>query len=210
MSGPGLNGLRIEPLTQDRIPACWQLRLRALRDHPEAFGQPFEEAITIPLEAAHETLRQRMATASSATFVAVDSTDNLVGMIGFFREPRAKNAHRGNIVSVYVVPEARGLGISSRLLEAVLDHARHMTGVLQIHLTVTAANTIAIHAYERAGFVRYGRVPRADILDGKPIDNDLMVLMLDGYRPPDARFRDHGYDGSGDTGRDATTGSSGR
>lgn len=184
MSEPVPDGLRIEPLTYDRIPACWQLRLRALREHPEAFGQPYEEAITIPLEAAHETLRQRMATAGSATFVAVDSAGNLVGMIGFFREPRAKNAHRGNVVSVYVVPEARGLGISSRLLEAVLNHARHLTGVLQIHLTVTTTNTVAIRAYDRAGFVRYGRVPRADMLDGEPIDNDLMVLMLDGYAPP--------------------------
>lgn len=183
ISEPGPDGLRIEPLTQDRIPACWQLRLRALGEHPEAFGQPYEDAITIPLASAHETLRQRMATAGSATFVAVDSAGNLVGMIGFFREPRAKNAHRGNVVSVYVVPEARGLGISSRLLEAVLNHARHIPGVLQIHLTVTTTNTAAIRAYGRAGFMRYGRVPRADILDGASVDNDLMVLMLDGYAP---------------------------
>ena len=210
MSEPVPDGLRIEPLTQDRISACWQLRLRALREHPDAFGQPYAEAIALPLEAAHEILRQRMATAGTATFVAVDGAGNLVGMIGFFREPRAKNAHRGNVVSFYVVTEARGHGISSRLLDAVLNHARHIPGVLQIHLTVTTANTVAIHAYERAGFVRCGRVPRADILDGEPVDNDLMVLMLDGYQPPDARFRDHGYDGSGDTGRDATTHSFGR
>lgn len=184
MSAPGSDGIRIERLSEARIAASWQLRLRALRDHPEAFGQPYDEAIAIPLDDAHETLRQRLVSADSATFVAVDGTGGLVGMIGFFREPRAKTAHRGHIVSVYVAPEARGIGISSRLLDTVLSHARSLHGLLQVHLTVTSANTVAVHAYERAGFIRYGRVPRADVLDGTAIDNDLMVLMLDGYRTP--------------------------
>lgn len=157
--------------------------MRALRDHPEAFGQPYyEEAIRVPLEEAHETLRQRMLTANSATFVAVDGGDRLVGMTGSVRETRQKIVHRGSIVSVYVVPEARDLGISGRLLDAALDHAWSLDGLLQVHLTVASPNVIATRTYARAGFVRYGRVPRADILDGKPIDNDLMVLMLDGYR----------------------------
>lgn len=184
MSASSPVGIRIEPLTEDRIPACWQLRLRALRDHPEAFGQPYEEAIAIPLDDAHETLRQRMATAGSATFVAVDGAESPVGMIGFFREPRAKNAHRGNVVGVYVAPEARGRGVSDRLLETVLTHARSLDGLLQVHLTVVATNGIAARSYERAGFVRYGRVPRAEILSGVPVDDDLMVLMLDGYCAP--------------------------
>lgn len=180
MSAPGSDGIRIERLSEARIAACWQLRLRALRDHPEAFGQPYDEAIAIPLDDAHETLRQRMATADSVTFVAVDGAESLVGMIGFFREPRAKNAHRGNVVGVYVVPEARGRGISGRLLETVLTHARSLAGLLQVHLTVVATNGIAARTYERAGFIRYGRVPRAEILSGIPVDDDLMVLMLDG------------------------------
>lgn len=179
---PGL--VRIEKLTEVRLAACWDLRLRTLKDHPEAFGQPYEEAKAIPLEEAHETLRQRMAMANSATFVAVDDAESLVGMIGFFRDPRAKNAHSGNIVSVYVVPEARGLGISGRLLDAALNHAKAINGLLQIHLTVASPNVIATRTYERAGFVRYGCVPRADILDGDSIDNDFMVLMLDGYPSP--------------------------
>lgn len=181
MSGAIDENIRIEPLRERRIPACWQLRLRALREHPEAFGQPYEEAIATPLGEAHATLRQRLSAPGSATLVALDGHETLVGMIGFFREPRPKNAHRGNIVGVYVVPEARGLGISGRLLQAVLDHARSLDGLLQVHLTVVSTNAIAARLYERAGFVRYGRVPRAEILDGVPVDDDLMVLMLDGY-----------------------------
>lgn len=165
-----------------RIPARRELRLRALRDHPEAFGQPYEEAIRVPLEEALDALRTQRSNANNATFLAIDGGDRLVGMTAFVRETRLKIVHRGSIVSVYVVPEARGPGIFGRLLDAALDHARSLDGLLQVHLTVASPNVIATRTYARAGFVRYGRVPRADILDGKPIDNDLMVLMLNGYR----------------------------
>ncbi|MDQ3541640.1 MAG: GNAT family N-acetyltransferase, partial [Chloroflexota bacterium] len=79
---------------------------------------------------------------------------------------------------------ARGLGVSGRLLETVLNHARSLDGLLRVHLTVVRTNLVAARSYERAGFVRYGRMPRAEIVNGEPVDNDLMVLMLDGYRSP--------------------------
>ena len=181
MSEPDSARIRIERLTEARIPACWDLRLRALRDHPEAFGQPYDEAVALPLDAAYEVLRTRWSNDDNATFLAVDANDSLAGMIGFLREPRSKYAHRGNIVSVYVVPEARGRGIAHRLLDAALAHARSLDGLLQVHLTVVAANVAAARSYERAGFVCYGRVPRAEILNGEPVAEDLMVLMLDGF-----------------------------
>lgn len=188
MSARGADGIRIERLTEARIPACWNLRLRALRDHPEAFGQPYEEAVALPLDTAYEILRSRWSNENSATFLAIDTDDSLTGMIAFVRETRSKNAHRGNIFSVFVVPEARGRGISRLLLDAALGHGRSLDGLLQVHLTVVATNVAAARSYERAGFVRYGRVPRAEILNGEPVDHDLMVLMLDGFR---ARFSDH-------------------
>lgn len=184
MSAPSPGGIRIEPLTEARIPACWDLRLRALRDHPEAFGQPYEEAVAVPLDEAYDILRQRMSTAGSATFVAIDGNGALIVLIAFFRETRPKNAHRGNIVSVYVAPEARGRGVSRRLFDAALSHARSLDGLVQVHLTVVRTNLVAARSYERAGFVRYGRMPRAEIVNGEPVDDDLMVLMLDGYRSP--------------------------
>jgi len=84
-----------------------------------------------------------------------------------------------DIWGVYVAPEHRGHGIADRLLEAAIEHARSIEGVLQLHLQAVSSNLAAIRSYERAGFVRWGRMPRADIIDGQSLDNDFMVLMLD-------------------------------
>lgn len=34
----------IRPITPDEIGAWWELRLRSLRDHPDAFGADYDEA----------------------------------------------------------------------------------------------------------------------------------------------------------------------
>ncbi len=179
---PDTHSFSVDRITLDQFPACWALRLRALRDHPDAFGQPAEEAEKLSLAEAMEQFQTRWDSGDNRTFGAFASDGSLLGMIGMAREPRPKTRHRVSIWGVYVAPQARGHGLSSALLDRSLAHARHLPGVLQVHLTAASHNLAAIRAYERAGFVRVGRLPRADILsDGTAVDNDLMVLMLDGH-----------------------------
>ena len=159
----------------------WRLRLRALQEHPEAFGQPYDEAAAIPDAEAIERFRKGSIAGHNAVFGAFTPDGALVGMTGIVREQRPRNAHRMTIWGVYVAPEARGRGLGGAMLGAAIAHARGTPGVLQVHLTVVRANVIAARSYERAGFVRYGRVPRAEIFSGEPVDDDLLVLMLDGY-----------------------------
>lgn len=168
-------------MEEHHLADLWRLRLRALREHPEAFGQPYDEAAAVPDAEAIERFRKGSIAGDNAVFGAFAPDGALVGMTGIVRERRPRNAHRMTIWGVYVAPEARGRGLGSAMLEAAITHARGTPGVLQIHLTVVRTNLIAARSYERAGFVRYGRVPRAEILNGVPVDDDLLVLMLDGY-----------------------------
>ena len=182
MTAPGTDRFTVERITAERFPACWALRLRALRDHPDAFGQPLAEAVKLSAAEALDQFRTRWDDGDNRAFGAFDPDGVPLGMTGVVREPRRKNRHRMSVWGVYVVPEARGRGISAALLDRALRHAREVPGVLQIHITAASHNTAAIRAYERAGFVRVGRLPRVDILpDGTSIDDDLMVLMLDGH-----------------------------
>lgn len=171
--------VRIVPVTTDLLESCWQLRLRALRDHPEAFGQPYEEAAALSAIDVQETFETFWDFEDNKTFGAVAADENVVGMTGVAGWNRPKTRHRMDIWGVYVAPEHRGHGIADRLLEAAIEHARSIEGVLQLHLQAVSSNLAAIRSYERAGFVRWGRMPRADIIDGQSLDNDFMVLMLD-------------------------------
>ncbi|MEJ7902172.1 MAG: GNAT family N-acetyltransferase, partial [Thermomicrobiales bacterium] len=112
-------------------------------------------------------------------FVAIAADGSVVGMTGLAGRNRPKLRHRMDIWGVYVAPECRGHRIADRLLGAAIDYAKQVEGVLQLHLQVVSSNLAATRSYERAGFKRWGRMHRADIIDGQALDNDFMVLMLD-------------------------------
>ena len=94
------------------------------------------------------------------------------------RDPRAKVRHIGHVIGMMVSADAQGLGIGGGLLEACMAEARTAQGLVMLTLTVTAGNAAAVHLYERAGFVRYGRLERAICVDGVYHAKDQMVLTL--------------------------------
>ena len=52
------------------------------------------------------------------------------------------------------MPEARGLRIAGRLLDALEDHLARF-GITRLRLSALAENTAARATYDRAGFERY-------------------------------------------------------
>jgi RimJ/RimL family protein N-acetyltransferase len=166
-------------ITTDTFSAWREMRLRALHDHPDAFGQPYASYAAI---AFHDALAQFEARYDEGSVIfGAFSGNELSGTIGIFREQRPKAAHQMTIVAMYVIPEARGTGVSDALVTAAIAEARATSGVLQIHLAVASHNIAARKLYERHGFVRYGTEPRALLVDGQPYDEDHMVLILDNY-----------------------------
>jgi RimJ/RimL family protein N-acetyltransferase len=106
-------------------PEKWQeykaLRLRALHDDPYAFSEPLKKALTYP----DERWQQRAAEAyegKESLIVFARAGEQLVGMIGAFFPKNEKNV--AYIFGVYVVPEARGKGISKQLLEVLLHELK--------------------------------------------------------------------------------------
>ncbi|MBI1406134.1 MAG: GNAT family N-acetyltransferase [Caulobacter sp.] len=83
-----------------------------------------------------------------------------LGMLGLALKTNAKEAHKGFIWSMFVLPEGRGQGLGAALMAAVLDHAA-ARGLESVHLAVVSTNAPAIAIYEAAGFERYGLEPRA-------------------------------------------------
>ena len=165
--------LSIRVLAHGDAAAFRELRLRALRDHPEAFTSSFDEDVQKPLSATV----QRMA-ADDNVFWGAFVDGQICGMIGLTREPRPKNRHKGDVVAMYVAPECGRRGLGRSLLNALVEHARSVAKLEQLVLTVTRSNHAAIGLYKAAGFTTFGVEPRAIKVAGAYHDKEHMILFL--------------------------------
>jgi RimJ/RimL family protein N-acetyltransferase len=147
--------MEIRPLTPTDAAAYRAVRLRGLREHPEAFTSSFEEDAQQPLQVAEVRLGSRRT-----SFWGAFRGRELHGTVGLEREGRAKVLHRAKVVGMYVVPEATGQGVGARLMHALLSCAR-TEGLESLVLTVTEGNEAARRLYERCGFRSFGIEPRA-------------------------------------------------
>jgi ribosomal protein S18 acetylase RimI-like enzyme len=146
------------------------LRLRALREHPDAFTSSWEEDRHQPMEASAARL------AAHAFWGAYQGAE-LYGFVGLERESRAKNRHKATVVGMYVAPEVAGQGVGRALLQALLAHARG-EGIASLVLTVTDGNGHAQRLYEGAGFRSFGVEPDAIRIAGRSCAKNHMQLDL--------------------------------
>lgn len=169
--------MEIRLLTEADAQKWWGLRLRSLLDEPQAFGSSYETALAIP---DAEKLAQFSRRANSADNFIVGAFDgnSLVGMMGLFREDGPKSRHRANIWGVYVAPEARQQGVAKALLQKLIEQARTIPGLEQLHLGVVTMQTAARQLYLSQGFEIYGTEPHALKIGHQYFDEDLMVLRL--------------------------------
>jgi RimJ/RimL family protein N-acetyltransferase len=166
--------MSVRVLTSADAVAFRELRLRALKEHPEAFTSSFEEDEKRPLSATE----QRIAGQDGNVFWGAFVDGEIRGMVGLVREPRAKNRHKADIVAMYVAPELGRRGLARGLLQAAIDYARNEAGVEQLVLTVTRSSQAAAKLYKAAGFVTFGLEPRAIKVDGEYYDKEHMILFL--------------------------------
>lgn len=138
------------------------LRLRALRDAPDAFARTHAEEAAQP----PAFWRDRLASPVAATFLAVTSDADVGVAVG---APFPERDGAAGLFAMWVAPEARGRGVGDELVDAVIDWARQ-AGYTRVVLDVGDTNVAAIRLYRRKGFERTGRTgtlpePRAHILE---------------------------------------------
>jgi ribosomal protein S18 acetylase RimI-like enzyme len=151
------------------------LRLRALKINPEAFGSTYEREVKFTLETVVERLRP---TDDKFSLGAFDDNNLLVGMVTFMRESSPKTAHKGNIFGMFVEPEMRGHGFGKSLLLELIDKVKSCNGLEQINLAVVSNNELAKRLYKSIGFQVYGVENNALKWNGDYFDEELMVLRL--------------------------------
>lgn len=147
-----------DPYVTQKCQRFRAIRLASLQDAPDAFGSTFEETAARPPESWQKQLQDL------PTFIAVvDGVDS-----GVVRgAPQADNT--AHLISLWVSPNARGMGIGSALIDTVVDWAS-AKGYVKLILEVGNHNAEAIALYTRKGFKPTGKTghlppPRAHILE---------------------------------------------
>jgi GNAT superfamily N-acetyltransferase len=139
--------MEIQRLTSDEAVRLRTLRLRALRDAPDAFDSTFEESFARTPESWATQLSEL------ATFVAViDGSDAGIARGG----PDSRIQNVAWLLSMWVAPEARGQGVGEALVDAVVGWARS-NGMVRLLLDVGDDNTAAVALYARKGFSPNGK-----------------------------------------------------
>jgi ribosomal protein S18 acetylase RimI-like enzyme len=136
------------------------LRLRALREDPEAYGSTVEREST----RTEAEWRARLSDPSRATFVA-DADGRPVGMA--VAAPWEEAGGPLGLFGMWVDPAFRGRGIGGQLVDRVLAHARER-GESLVQLEVAESQAGARRLYERCGFVDTGQRLKVRETDDRP------------------------------------------
>ena len=155
-----------------------ELRLRGLREAPEAFGSSYEEDAAQPLDAVADRLRPARPPTGRVTIGAFMG-GALVGVGACVQATHLKMRHKADIYAMYVAPEARGRGVGRELLSRLLDEAREWRQVERVGLTVVERASAARRLYEAVGFQEFGREPDGLRQDG--VKDTVIYLTLNLY-----------------------------
>jgi ribosomal protein S18 acetylase RimI-like enzyme len=164
----------IRKLGAEDAEAYLELRRRALLDAPAAFAASPEDDLIATVELFREQLQRAPDSVVIGAF-----GEQLVGMVGLYRDRHRKSAHTLHLWGMYVAPEQRRSGIGAQLLATALEHASTVPGVEWVRLSVSDAAPGAQRLYERAGFRVWGSEPDALRVGAEALVEHHMALRLD-------------------------------
>jgi len=146
-----MTDLTIRSFQPSEWPLYRALRLRALRESPDAFSTLHAEAAARP----DSSWRERMASMSSQHDLPLvaEVSGSPAGIVWAHIDPSAPDA--AQLYQMWVAPECRGRGVGRALLDTAIEWAT-TEGARSMALGVTVGNSPARRLYEAAGFVPVG------------------------------------------------------
>ena len=143
----------VRPLNSNEEALLRKLRLRALEESPDAFGETLADALPRPDEYWADLTRSVTEPGRHAMFLADEGRGPEGLAFGLRDASREDTAHLGGM---WVDPGARRSGIGRNLAEAVITWAR-TEGFATVELWVTEGNGAPVRLYERLGFCGTGQ-----------------------------------------------------
>jgi ribosomal protein S18 acetylase RimI-like enzyme len=126
-----------------------RLRLRALRDAPDAFGSTYEREVAF----SWEVWEARLVSNTNAHFVFETAQQGPVGLVSVVRDDTDQEV--AYLVGMWVDARVRGMGAADALVTEAIGWAEGQpVSILRLH--VTEGNVPAERLYLRHGFVKTG------------------------------------------------------
>lgn len=151
--------LVIRKATADDAMKLREIRLRALREEPDAYGSTYEES-------ARYSIEQWVRMAGEWNYFLALVHGQVVGMASGGQFPPRPEARW--LYGMFVRREFRGTGVADALVETVVQWARDEgVSTLGLHVTTSLARPVAF--YTRLGFVPYGKPT--------PMDRDATLTL---------------------------------
>jgi GNAT superfamily N-acetyltransferase len=145
--------VQIRALKSHEVDLHRELRLRALRDSPDSFGETSADAAARPAPYWEELTRSVTEPGRHVMFLAYEGERDVLGSTyGLLDQARAG---RGRVGGMWVEPAMRRRGVGGALLQAVFGWARER-GLSGLGLWAPAHSPAAIALYRRAGFRESG------------------------------------------------------
>ena len=159
-------------------PGLREVRLRALRSDPDAFGSSYEREVDRPSD-AWDTRAQESSLGSNQCVFVAETQSGFVGMAG--AHTRDEEPFVRHLYGMWVAPEARSIGVVTQLVEAIIQWATE-AAAHELQLGVVDGNQPARRLFARTGFVPTGH---AQPLPSNPARTEtLMRLLLDSEPNP--------------------------
>lgn len=149
--GPG-DLVELRRLASHEVDLHRDLRLRALRDAPDAFGETFTDAAARPVGYWEELTRTVTEPGRDVMFLACEGHDVLGSAYGLLDRTRTD---AGRVGGMWVGPDWRRRGVGRALLHEVMSWGRERR-FRRLGLWTPAHNPAAIALYARAGFRNTG------------------------------------------------------
>lgn len=166
---PDPKSIKIVSLTPDKWEIYRAIRLQGLKADPQAFGRSYDEELAFPKEKWLERANNPFNS------MAFENEIPLGTMGAFISEESGKKI--ANVVGVFVSKDARGKGVGSKLLSAVLGRIKEDSSIKLVRLSVNKDQMPAVKLYEKFGFTITGEETQK-MGDGKEHVEYLMQLSL--------------------------------
>lgn len=128
-----------------------ELRLEALRTDSFAFGSTLDKESAYPAARWQDWCRRGARDRNEATFVAVDPTGHMVGMVGAFTRENAPE-----VWGMWVRPDWRSRSVARQLVTALLDWIDQLASPNPAVLDVNPSQEGAVRLYTSFGFAFTG------------------------------------------------------